>query len=118
MKYCAGIGMHDAELLGDEIEIRIADGTETIRPMFQTKEKKIKTGDLIYTSKGSTIAWLGKKDVDSDDFKVTEYTKDIILVILGNAYTDNEYSHDIAGEIYELIKMCCRKAVMEVYEIH
>ena len=45
MQYCAGIGMHDAALLGDVIEIRIAEGTESIRPMFQSKEKKIKKGD-------------------------------------------------------------------------
>ncbi len=28
--------------------------------MFQAKEKKIKKGDLIYTSNGTTVAWLGK----------------------------------------------------------
>lgn len=117
MQYCAGIGMHDAELLGDVIEIGVADGTETIRPMFQAKEKKIKKGDLIYTSNGATVAWLGKKDVDSDDFKVTESTTDIVLVVLGNLHTDSEYSRCIAREIYEMIKLCSREAEIDFYEI-
>jgi len=117
MQYCAGIGMHDATLLGDVIEIRIADGTETIRPMFQSKEKKIKKGDLIYTSNDATVAWLGKKDVDSDDFKVTENTTDIVLVVLGNSLTDSEYSHRIAKKIYEMISFCCKEAEIDFYEI-
>lgn len=116
MQYCAGIGMHDAKLLDDVIEIKIANGTETIKPMFQSKEKKIKKGDLIYTSKNATIAWLGKKDVDSDDFKVTKDTSNIVLVILGNLYTDSEYSRIIAKDIYEMIKICNREAEISFYE--
>ena len=81
------------------------------------KEKKIKKGDLIYTSNGATVAWLGKKDVDSDDFKVTESTTDIVLVVLGNLHTDSEYSRCIAREIYEMIKLCSREAEIDFYEI-
>ena len=84
--------------------------------MFQSKEKKIKKGDLIYTSKNATIAWLGKKDVDSDDFKVTKDTSNIVLVILGNLYTDSEYSRIIAKDIYEMIKICNREAEISFYE--
>ena len=117
MQYCAGIGMHDAAFLDDVIEIKIADGTETIKPMFQSKEKKIKQGDLIYTSNNTTIAWIGKKDVDSDDFRVTQNTKDIVLVVLGNLYTNNEYSRHIVKEIYEMIKLCTGEVDLNFYEI-
>lgn len=117
MQYCAGIGMHDAAFLDDVIEIKIADGTETIKPMFQSKEIKVRKGDLIYTSNNATIAWLGKRDVDSDDFKVTQTTKDIVLVVLGNLYTNNEYSMHVVKEIFEMIKLCNGEVDLNYYEI-
>lgn len=99
LKYAAGIGMHDADEIRGDIHIDVASGEETIMPLFKDKPKRLRAGDLCYTDDQRVIAWLGKRDVDSDWFKLSEYTKEILIVILGNAYTSEDFNRTVAHEI-------------------
>lgn len=108
-RYCAGLGMHDASKLNGarSIHVRRAHGDETIRPMFKDKESAIPAGDLIYGTAphaGQTIAWLGKRDVDGDDFKVTGDTTALLLIALGHAGTTRETNARRCEEVYQLIR--------------
>lgn len=120
---CSGIGMHDAKSFlesGNALEILRCNGTEKIRPLFKDKWVSPKPQDLIYgfgTSERKLMAWLGKKDVDSDEFKVNESTTDILLVALGNSRTQHQYNKSILTDAFNLIKLTCPKAEMEFLRI-
>jgi DNA/RNA-binding domain of Phe-tRNA-synthetase-like protein len=108
-QYAAGLGLHDASKLNGShsIHVRRAHGDETIRPMFKHKESAIPAGDLIYSTAphaGQTLAWLGKKDVDGDDFKVTADTTSLALITLGHAGTTRETNIRRCEEVYALIR--------------
>lgn len=109
--FTAGLGMHDLDRLGREADIHVwrAAGDERIVPMFQAKPKTVKQGDIVYGLRGlagSTVAaWLGKRDVDSDEFKVTDDTEAAFLIVLGNECTTREYNLRIAQRVSDLLAL-------------
>jgi DNA/RNA-binding domain of Phe-tRNA-synthetase-like protein len=113
----AGLGLHDASTLdgASSIHVRRAHGDETIRPMFKQKESAIPAGDLICATAphcGRAIAWLGKKDVDGDDFKVTGDTTSLLLIALGHARTPHETNARRCEEVYAMIRETCPAATI------
>lgn len=120
----SGLGMHDAQkfLEGEKpLKIWRAEGTERMIPMFKDKEQKVKKGDLNYgfrdDDETDVVAWLGKRDNDSDAWKVTEKTHSLLFVVLGNANTSEEYNHAVCEKTFEFIKMTCPEATMEMVPI-
>ncbi len=105
----SGLGLHNADDITDDIQVFRAIGEENIRTLFQNKEQKIPQGDLIYASGGNILAWLGKKDVDSDDFKVTNKTTHLLLIALGNENTSIEYNRAACLTAIRLIRKSCPK---------
>lgn len=105
LRYCAGIGMHDeSDILGD-IHIDRATGAERITPLFKNKEVSLKKGDLFYRDDVNVLAWLGKRDVDSDNHKVQETTKSVLMVVLGNRFTSLEHNIQIVRDFGNLIRL-------------
>ena len=49
------------------------------------------------------MACLGKVDVDSDEFKVTHKTSEVLVVVLGNSSTTIGYNHRVCTEIFHLV---------------
>ncbi|AVF38258.1 phenylalanine--tRNA ligase beta subunit-related protein [Rahnella sikkimica] len=86
--YGIGIGGHDIcnVDLSSKIEVTLATDNDFITPLFQKKEKKIVSGELIYKAGDKNMAWIGSKDVDSDDFKISPKSTDCIFVILGHEH--------------------------------
>ncbi len=73
--------------------------------MFKDKpKKKLRQGDLKYEAARSIIAWLGKRDVDSNLHKVLPNTRDLLVVYLGNNRISSKISAQAIGEIFDLIK--------------
>jgi DNA/RNA-binding domain of Phe-tRNA-synthetase-like protein len=107
--FVSGLGLHDANNVMDDIHIFRANGGEIIKPIFQNKQQKIPHGDLIYASGGKVLAWLGKKDVDSDYFKVTYKTTHLLLIALGNENTSAEYNRTACITAIRLIRKSCPK---------
>lgn len=104
-EYCAGIGMHDAAALTDDVTVTRANGDEMIVPIFKTAPARIVAGDLIYKTGNRVMAWLGKRDVDSDEFKVvTGVTTSVLLVVLGNAVTTEAENAGVIDRIAKLIR--------------
>lgn len=108
--YGAGLGLHDAGKITGDITVFRAAGTETIIPMFKTAAERVTTGDLVYSSGERLLAWLGKRDVDSDEFKVADETRALLLISLGNAATDERYNNAACQTAYNLIRLTCQEA--------
>jgi DNA/RNA-binding domain of Phe-tRNA-synthetase-like protein len=100
----SGLGLHDAEHVLTDIHVRRACGDERIRPLFTTTIETTRAGDLIYGTADRVMAWLGKRDVDADDFKVTEDSRFLLLMVLGNERTSSEYNRDVCLNVVRLIR--------------
>ncbi len=120
----SGLGMHDADKFLEEskpLYVWRAEGGEKIIPMFDKKYRKVKKGDILYGMKDENmarpIAWLGKRDKDSDEFKVTKDTTSLLFVVLGNEKTTKEYNNNICQRTLDLIKLSCPEAEMEMVNV-
>ena len=113
----AGIGMHNGSTLKTDMEVYRADGNEMIVPLFKSSKVTIKKGDLVYGQSLHPYAWLGERDVDSDEFKITDETTSLLLVVLGNAATSAAYNRDTCDKVFDLIKKTCPNAVAEFLTI-
>ncbi|WP_437536952.1 phenylalanine--tRNA ligase beta subunit-related protein [Sorangium sp. So ce726] len=114
---CAGLGLHDGRRVLSDVHVRCAAGTERIRPLFRAEQAAIPAGDLIYDCDGAVLAWLGKRDVDSDDFKIGEATRTAILLALGNEQTDEAHGRDVCLHALDLIRKTCRQARGQLVQI-
>jgi DNA/RNA-binding domain of Phe-tRNA-synthetase-like protein len=107
--FASGLGLHNTATITEDIQIFRAKGDETIKPLFQNQSQKIAKGDIIYTNGKNVIAWLGKKDVDSEDFKVSDDTTSLLLIALGNENTSTEYNRTACLTAIRLMRKTCPK---------
>lgn len=119
LEYVAGLGVHDASRVQDvDIIYRRSHGDEKMIPAFETGEKTVKKGDLCYGyhSEGKFIpfAWIGKKDVDNSLFQLNDETTSFILTAIGNDKTSSEHNTEICERAFELLKVGCPDATMEL----
>lgn len=111
-----GIGMHDADKassVGQNVDIFCSTGTEKIVPMFKTASSTLCAGDLAYGYFGREsipFAWLGKKDIDSEEYKVTDETTKLLLLVTGNSRTSEEFNRCICQSVFSLVRKTCQEA--------
>lgn len=119
----SGLGMHDARMItaGDSpLHVYRARGDERIIPLFKTKPVTVTKGDLVYglaSCQMDLFAWLGKRDVDADQFKVINDTVSLLLVVLGNAATSEEYNRAVCFKVLELIRRTCPVATTDLLDV-
>lgn len=113
----SGLGMHDVTRIKEQqanVEVVRARGDEKIIPLFKKEPVSVVRGDLIYgiapSGEMSLLAWLGKRDVDSDEFKVGDDTTGLLLVALGNAATSEAYNRMACLKTFQLIGQTCPDA--------
>jgi len=114
-------GMHDAkELLNGErtLIFRRASGDEKIVPSYKTKEETIPQGDFTYgievEGRFIPFAWLGKKDVDSDNHKLGQGTTSMLFTAIGNKHTSMERNMQLCDEVFQLIQLTSSEASMQI----
>lgn len=85
--YGLGIGGHDVSHVRKDahLELTLSSDEDTIIPLFDTRIKKVMPGELIYKLENSTAAWIGSKDVDSDEFRIGDETNTCAFVIIGHS---------------------------------
>lgn len=105
----SGLGLHNAVNITNDIHIFCAEGNESLKPLFHETAQKVTKGDLIYAFGGNVLAWSGKKDVDSDDFKVAPDTIHLLLIALGNENTTAEYNRNACLTAIRLMRKSCPK---------
>ena len=110
--YCAGIGIHDASSLCEDIVVTRATGQETIIPLFKATAQRVRAGDLVYASKGRVLAWLGRRDVDSQELRIVEKTRSILCVVLGNERTSRDSNQAICEHFLGLVRLTCPDAAI------
>lgn len=113
----SGLGLHDVTRIKENdltVHVVRARGDEKIVPLFKKEPVSVVGGDLIYgiatSSEMSLLAWLGKRDVDSDEFKVSDDTTGLLLVALGNAATSEAYNRMACLKTFQLISRTCPDA--------
>lgn len=119
LEYVAGLGVHDAGRVQDvDIIYRRAHGDEKMVPAFEKGEKTVKKGDLCYgyhhEGKFVPFAWIGKKDVDNSEFQLNNESTSFILTAIGNDKTSSEHNTQICKRAFELLKVGCPEATMEL----
>jgi DNA/RNA-binding domain of Phe-tRNA-synthetase-like protein len=112
LESASGLGMHDTSGREGDIRVYRATGAETIVPMFKEKPEPVTRGDLVYASGTDLMAWLGRRDVDSDRFKVTPSTTSIAFIVLGNKRTSRDHNEAILAKCFERIRSCAPSATM------
>ncbi|GHD55619.1 phenylalanine--tRNA ligase beta subunit-related protein [Jeongeupia chitinilytica] len=110
----ASIGGHTASGLSGSLEIDIADGNETITPLFSRKAKTIAAGSLLYSVDGQALASIGALDADADQFKIGEQTREIILVVLGHQHTSYHHNYNVARRAADLLAETSPDSVFSV----
>ncbi|WP_309787563.1 phenylalanine--tRNA ligase beta subunit-related protein [Pantoea dispersa] len=107
-----GIGGHDFSNARKDahLEIMLSSSEDTIVPLFDTRTKKINPGELIYKLEKDTVAWIGSKDVDSDEFRIGDETKSCAFVIIG-------HSSVTATDLYTVSARIRRNLVESSYDI-
>jgi DNA/RNA-binding domain of Phe-tRNA-synthetase-like protein len=99
------LGVHDLDLLGTRIDFRLSDGGEPFTPVGGDQVKATQQGDYVYADEGRVLAWLDSSD--SNDVKVSERTRNILLVIQGTHRTTKEGNLAAANEAcQQIVKFC------------
>jgi DNA/RNA-binding domain of Phe-tRNA-synthetase-like protein len=114
--YCSGLGLHDASELHDDIVVSRATGKEEIVPLFKDKPQRVRYGDLVYASGERLLAWLGRRDVDAHDFRITNETRSLLCLVLGNAQTHHDFNQEICEGFIQLVRLTCPDARVRFLE--
>jgi DNA/RNA-binding domain of Phe-tRNA-synthetase-like protein len=112
MAFGSGLGVHDAGRIRGDVRVMRAEGTELIVPLFKSAPSRLSPGDLLYRDDSQILAWLGRKDVDSDAARVTESTSTVLLMALGNGRTSREYNAAAAERVCALLRPSCPELVV------
>ncbi|WP_035446392.1 B3/B4 domain-containing protein [Atopobacter phocae] len=82
------IGAHDLDQITFPIEFTQSKKEDVFTPILST-EKKVGPHDYIYRDQKGVMAYLDARD--SDFYKITDQTKDVLFIIQGNQATDVVY---------------------------
>ncbi len=107
LRHAAGLGLHDAGAITTDVHVYRAMGMEQIRPLGRASPETVPSGDLLYGTAESVLAWLGRQDVDADDFKVHADSEHLLLVALGNAETSLAFNRTVCLTALQLLRKSC-----------
>jgi DNA/RNA-binding domain of Phe-tRNA-synthetase-like protein len=105
------LGAHDLAYVTGNIHLRFTDGTEKFIPLGESEPKNIAPGEYSYIDDNNdVICYLDVRQVNKT--KVTLDTKDVFLIVQGNANTPFNHIEETASELICLIiKYCGGKAI-------
>jgi len=97
-------GVHDMDKLSGEIQFRFAEEGEEFTPIGGTV-RKVSKGDYVYSDQNTILAWMDARD--SDLVKVTDRTKNLLLVLQGTSETTIATRIAALNSVCGLIAECC-----------
>lgn len=98
------LGVHDIAKLCGRISFRFSQSQERFIPIGGG-EKITQPGDYLYSDEQTVLAWLDARD--SELVKVTENTKDLLIVAQGNPETSVEMRYDVLHDLCRKITEHC-----------
>lgn len=86
--------------------MRLTKGNESFIPLGKQEATQVPAGEYSYVDDENNII-CRMEVLQVEPTKITLDTKDIFLIVQGNAKIENAYIENAANEIMELIKKFC-----------
>ena len=95
------LGAHDVDKVSGNVSLKITDGTEKFLPLGSEELKPINPGEYSFVDDDNdVICWLDIRQVDKT--KVTEDSKNVLYLIIGNKETKDEELEIVTNKLIEL----------------
>ena len=106
------LGAHDIDKVSGNVRLKITDGTEKFIPLGSEEAKPVASGEYSFVDDDNDIiCWLDIRQVDKT--KVTESSKNVLYLVIGNKENTYEELEKVANEIIETTtKYCGGKATI------
>ena len=106
MKSKLCLGAHDIDKLTGNVTLKLTNGSENFIPLGSDLPKPVKEGDYSFIDDDNDIiCWLDIRQVDKT--KVTEESKNILYLIIGNDENSYEELYQVAQQIIEITTKYC-----------
>lgn len=100
------LGAHDVDKVQGNITLRLTKGDEIFVPLGKTEPVIIFPGEYGYVDDGNNVI-CRLEVLQVEPTKVTAESKDIFIIVEGNANTEKNYVEITAKEVCELITKYC-----------
>ena len=95
------LGAHDIDKVDGNVTLKITDGTEKFLPLGSEELKPVKAGEYSFVDNNNeVICWLDISQVDKT--KVTEDSKNVLYLIIGNKETTDEELEKVTNNLISL----------------
>lgn len=105
------IGAHDYDTITDFVEFTRASEPTTFTPIG-SKNKQVEIGDIFYRDQKGVMAYLDARD--GEDYKITQKTKNLLLIMQGNANTNVMIRVAALTRVCDNIQKICPNATYEI----
>jgi DNA/RNA-binding domain of Phe-tRNA-synthetase-like protein len=100
------LGAHDLDFIALPVSLRLLTGRESFTPLGETTPAPVVPGEYGYVDAAERL--LCRLDVRQADFsKVTEQTRNVLLIVEGTAEHDPAVLRRAADEVIELVTHYC-----------
>ena len=100
------LGAHDIDKVSGNVNLKITDGTENFIPLGSDEIKSVGSGEYSFVDDDNdVICWLDIRQVDKT--KVTEESKNVLYLIIGNKENTYEELEEVAKEIIDITTEYC-----------
>lgn len=103
IRHGVSIGVHTYHQQ-DDIYVMRSEKPRVFRPLFAKKDVTIPTGDIVYTCGDVPLASIGKVDADAHDFRLTEESSSLLVVVLGHDDTPLAFNQAVIGELVDTLR--------------
>lgn len=95
------LGAHDIDKVDGNVTLKITDGTEKFLPLGSEELKPVKAGEYSFVDDNNdVVCWLDIRQVDKT--KVTEGSKNVLYLIIGNRKTTDEELEKVTNNLISL----------------
>ena len=100
------LGAHDIDKVSGNVNLKITDGTENFIPLGSDEIKSVGSGEYSFVDDDNdVICWLDIRQVDKT--KVTEESKNVLYLIIGNKENTYEELEEVAKKIIDITTEYC-----------
>lgn len=100
------LGAHDIDKVSGNVTLKITDGIENFISLGSEESKEVAIGEYSFVDgDNDVICWLDIRQVDKT--KITESSKDILYLVIGNKENTYDELEKVANEIIEITTKYC-----------
>lgn len=108
------IGAHDLDTIQFPIVFSVLDREDVFYPI-SAPEKRVAAGDYVYRDSKGIMAYLDCRD--SEHYKVSDKTKNILFVIQGNKNTSIEYRKEALDRICAMLRIAHPDVSYDIFSV-